>query len=296
MATRGGNEKWQALSDTTNKKGAPVIQTPPLRDKQCDTCVCRVCWTLSGYNPRRCAVCPESGCRVGRDRAETCAAWLDDALRAGRVHRAANTTAPPNIEALQNIVVTLSPEGDAAAPEAIPQRLHAWASTFADDLAVGRVQLLEVFDLALEDALDDGLPPCPVCNLSVRGVHGAARLGICRRCNLERLKLATDEKVREVAALRDYEASKQQLRRERDLAGVLPDRLVKKRDYSGRVRLRAGSDGGDTISSTGEAGADPAQQAARTASRANTNGQGPGVAGQEPGARRERARAGTDPA
>lgn len=215
-APRSGNDAWHSLRDDANASGEPIVPTPPLHAKDCGQCVCRVCWAVSGFNAQRCAACSESGCRVGRERAAGCASWLDAELRAGRVVRTSNTT-PPDTELLRDITASVAAQDTAsAAPEALPHRLHAWAATFADELADGRVALLDVIDAALEDALDDGLPPCPVCGHVVRPGQSGFSLGLCRRCWLERLTDAHNAAYRELVAEREYNVAKQRVRRLRD--------------------------------------------------------------------------------
>ena len=230
----GGNAAWQALSDTHTRTGEPVEDATP-RAKTCDDCRCRLCWTVSGFNARRCIACTESGCKVGTRRSQACAEWLDDAIRAGTIVRTEITT-PPNLDALRRLHdVADLPASDEAA-ERLPERLHKWLTTFSDDVRAGRVDLLEVLDAGLGDALDEDLPLCPGCRERPYSAESGDRIGLCRACALRRLKRMTEQKVDELQAKRDYDAAKQQLKRLRDAEAVLPDRLKVGRDYSGRTR------------------------------------------------------------
>ncbi len=230
----GGNAAWQALSDTHTRDSKPVQDATP-RAKACDDCRCRLCWTVSGFNARRCIACTESGCTVGTRRSQSCAEWLDDALRAGTIARTELTT-PPDLEALRRLYDVADLPSAYEPPERLPERLHKWLATFTEDVRAGRVDLLEVIDAGLADAMDEDLPLCPGCRDRSYSPEPENRIGLCRTCALGRLKRMTDQRVAELEAKREYDAAKQQLKRLRDAEAVLPDRLKTGRDYAGRVK------------------------------------------------------------
>ena len=230
----GGNAAWQALSDTHTRDSKPVQDATP-RAKTCDDCRCRLCWTVSGFNARRCIACTEGGCTVGTRRSQACAEWLDDQLRAGTIARTEITT-PPDLEALRRLHDVADLPSSDEPPERLPERLHKWLATFTEDVRAGRVDLLEVLDAGLADAMDEDLPLCPGCRERPYSAAPRDRTGMCRTCALRRLKRMTDQRVAELEAKREYDGAKQQLKRLRDAEAVLPDKLKVGRDYSGRTR------------------------------------------------------------
>lgn len=120
----------------------------------------------------------------------------------------------------------------------IPSGLTRWFRVFADDVLTGRISLEELLECADADMQASGQQLCPSCARGVlRPGRTTDRYGVCAVCHLNRLRDAHGEKLRELEAKRQVNATKRALSRTRLDLGVLPDHVREDADYTGRVPL-----------------------------------------------------------
>jgi ribosomal protein L37AE/L43A len=119
-------------------------------------------------------------------------------------------------------------------PIVVPSALSRWFVAFKDDVLSGRVSLEELLEVADFDMQVEAPKLCPACQRPVRPGQKGYIHGTCAICSFYRLKAAYSEKIAELEALKAHNAARSSVKRLRDELGVLPDRLKKARDYSGR--------------------------------------------------------------
>lgn len=112
----------------------------------------------------------------------------------------------------------------------IPAHLRRWASAFAEDIRSGRVDFLEVLEIALMEA-EVELEVCPICvTRYVRpGTRGGLN-GVCQVCHLNRLAEAHRTKLAEHEAQAALWQSRQELKRGRDRLGLKPEKKSTRSD------------------------------------------------------------------
>ena len=189
----------------------------------CDECRCHVCIALYGFNAERCHDCPSSSCKAGNARVDGCTNWLAAGLRTRSISRTTGT-APVPLDKLRRVAAALQSRADSAAisenGDAMPERVLAWAKRLATEGPGQRIDITTVIDIAVAEAIDDNLPPCPSCRTRVvRDYWQPGSHGFCKVCWLERIKAGHDDVILELQALKDVEQSKTELKRLRRAMG-----------------------------------------------------------------------------